>query len=151
MLSIQSSQNFNKNSRPNFKSHIVETDLYQKGLQFAKNNMHPNKDMKKGIEFVKAAEGIRNDKKYDFIGFYKSRNNVYTKINGKIDEKYTFQSTKNSGLDAYNAIMNYAKQNNSYSNKPLSESEKKVAKIQKELEKAQKDMCADYRFKINRM
>ena len=84
MLSIQSSQNFNKNSRPNFKSHIVETDLYQKGLQFAKNNMHPNKDMKKGIEFVKAAEGIRNDKKYDFVGFYKSRNNVYTKINGKI-------------------------------------------------------------------
>lgn len=148
MLSINTNQN---RSNVNFKSHIKENNFFKSGLYFAKDNLKAGADTEKGLDLLRAINGIQNDGKHDFVTFNARQNHIYTSINGKKAEKYTFLSTGNPGLDAHNAIVNYAKQNNAYSKKPLCSSEEKVNNLQKDLEKAKKKMFAELRGQINRI
>lgn len=134
---------------PNFKSHIKENDFYRAGIESAKNDLTPHGFHQRGINTLKALEGIGFDKKPDFVEFFQKDGRVYTKINGAIDDNRTFWAQNSYGVNAQYAIIQYAKSNNSLSEKPLTEAEKKVIALKEELSNAEALMLKDYQNRLN--
>lgn len=135
---------------PNFKSHIRENDYYHAAIDSAKNDLRPDGFYERGVNTLKALEGLSYDKKQDFVEFFQRDGKVYTKINGAIDETRTFPAKNRYGTNAQYAIIQYAKSNNSFSEEPLSDSEKKVIAVKENLANAEKAMCKDYKNRLNR-
>lgn len=134
---------------PNFKSHIKTNDYYRAAIDSAKNDLTPNGFHRRGMNTLKALEGISYDGKQDFVEFFQQDGKVYTKINGAIDENRTFWAQNGYGTNAQYAIIQYARSNNSFSEEPILDSERKVIAIKEELVNAEKTMCRDFQNKLN--
>ena len=84
----------------------------------------------------------------EFVEFITKDKRVYTKINGAIRNEYTFDATKDKGLDAQNAIIQYAKQTNSFHYQPLSKTEEKMFQLQNQLSEVKATLFKEMHRKI---
>lgn len=132
MASIKSIQNYQ--NCINFKSQIKSNDFFRAGLDATKKDLSmAGNNTQRGLNTVKALEGLSMNGNSEFVEFLTKDKRVYTKINGAIRNEYTFDATNNNGLDAQNAIIQYAKQTNSFHYKPLSKTEEKMFQLQNQL------------------
>ncbi len=132
MASIKSIQNYQ--NCINFKSQIKSNDFFRAGLDATKKDLSmAGNNTQRGLNTVKALEGLSMNGNSEFVEFLTKDKRVYTKINGAIRNEYTFDATNNKGLDAQNAIIQYAKQTNSFHYKPLSKTEEKMFQLQNQL------------------
>ncbi len=139
-----------RSASPNFKSHIIENDYYRVAIKSAQQDLTSGGAYQRGINTLKSLEGINLDGKHDLVEFFQKDGKVYTKINGAVDESRTFPAQKKCGINAQNAIINYAKSNNALTKEPMFDSERKVLAVKAELKKAEDVMCRDLKSRLNR-
>lgn len=148
MASIKSIQNYQ--NCINFKSQIKSNDFFRAGLDATKRDlsMAGNNNTPRGLNIVKALEGLSNNGNGEFVEFLTKDKRVYTKVNGAIRNEYTFDATKDTGLDAQNAIIQYAKQTNSFHYPPLSKTEEKMYQLQNQLSEVKATLFKEMHRKI---
>lgn len=148
MASINSIQN-NSSTYINFKSHIVNNDFFKEGIKTTKKDMTMVGNTQKGLNTLKAIEGLSLNGKNDFVEFLQKENKILTKVNGKVDPAYTFESTGNIGTDSQFAIFKYAKNTNSFSYKPISPTEEKIIDLQNKLSETKANFLREMHRKLN--
>lgn len=147
MASIKSIQNYQ--NCINFKSQIKSNDFFKAGLDATKKDLSmAGNNVKRGLNTVKALEGLSINGNSEFVEFITKDKRVYTKINGAIRNEYTFDATKDKGLDAQNAIIQYAKQTNSFHYQPLSKTEEKMFQLQNQLSEVKATLFKEMHRKI---
>ena len=136
---------------PNFKSQIRENDYYRAAIDAAKKDLtKQDYHKRRGVNTLKALNGIDFDGSINFVEFFQKGDKVYTKINGAVDESRTFPARNGYGTNAQYAIIQYAQSQNAFSKEPISEYEKKVIDLKKELVKAEEAMYKDFQNRLNR-
>lgn len=133
---------------PNFKSIIKENDFYMAGIKSAQKDLEPEGMNERGINTLKALEGLSFDNKHDYVEFFQKDGKVYTKVNGKIDKTKTFEAKDMYGINAQYAIYQYASSNNALLNKPFSDVEKRIQAAQDDSPEAQKRLLRDYKYRL---
>lgn len=125
-------------NRISFKSHVVKNDVYNDAIKQTKTDFSYVGNLNRALLTLKSLYGISDNKQHDFVEFIREEDKFLTKVNGKIDPKYTIRVKDGTGPCL--AIINYAMKNSCCPQKPLTRSEEVVCDLKLKLEMAESAM-----------